>query len=44
MLKGKILIGMSALIGAGLSLSGCATEEYVNKHIAAVNQLSLIHI
>jgi len=38
MLKGKILIGMSALIGAGLSLSGCATEEYVNKHIAAVNQ------
>jgi len=38
MQKGKILIGMTALTGAGLSLSGCATEEYVNKHIAAVNQ------
>lgn len=27
-----------ALAGAGLSLSGCATEDYVDKHIALVNQ------
>ena len=38
MQKGKILIGMTALTGAGLSLSGCATEEYVDKHIAVVSQ------
>jgi outer membrane murein-binding lipoprotein Lpp len=27
-----------ALGGSGLSLSGCATEDYVDKHIAIVNQ------
>lgn len=27
-----------ALAGSGLSLSGCATEEYVDQHIATVNQ------
>src|SRR5205085_465224 len=27
-----------ALGGAGFSLSGCATEDYVDKHIAVVNQ------
>jgi outer membrane murein-binding lipoprotein Lpp len=27
-----------ALAGAGLSLGGCATEDYVDKHIAVVNQ------
>ncbi len=34
----KTLILMTALSGAGLSLSGCATEDYVNQHIAIVNQ------
>ncbi len=29
---------MTALVSAGLSLSGCATEDYVDKHIAIVNQ------
>ena len=27
-----------ALAGAALSLGGCATEDYVDKHIAVVNQ------
>lgn len=27
-----------ALAGAGLSLSGCATEDYVDQHIATVSQ------
>lgn len=29
---------MAALASAGMSLSGCATEDYVDKHIAMVNQ------
>lgn len=34
----KILIPATALAASGLSLSGCATEDYVDKHIAIVNQ------
>ena len=34
--KTLAMIGVSVL--AGLSLSGCATEEYVDQHIATVNQ------
>jgi outer membrane murein-binding lipoprotein Lpp len=36
MQRAKLTIA-AALIGTGLSLSGCATEEYVDKHIAVVN-------
>ena len=38
MQMGKILILPTALAGACVSLGGCATEDYVNKHIALVNQ------
>ena len=38
MQKSKILISALSLAGSGLSLSGCATEDYVDKHIAVVNQ------
>jgi len=34
----RIAILTIALGGAGLSLSGCATEDYVDKHIAIVSQ------
>jgi|GraSoiStandDraft_46_1057282.scaffolds.fasta_scaffold1191408_2 outer membrane murein-binding lipoprotein Lpp len=34
----KIPVLIVALAGAGLSLGGCATEDYVDKHIAVVNQ------
>ena len=34
----KILVPATALAATGLSLSGCATEDYVDKHIAVVNQ------
>ena len=29
---------IAALLAAGLGLGGCATEDYVDKHIATVNQ------
>ena len=29
---------VAALLAAGLGLGGCATEDYVDKHIATVNQ------
>lgn len=38
MIKSKMPVIAAALVGAGLSLSGCATEDYVDKHIATVNQ------
>lgn len=34
----KIPVLATVLIAGGLSLSGCATEDYVNQHIATVNQ------
>ncbi|HEV8406723.1 MAG TPA: hypothetical protein VGQ34_02220 [Sphingomicrobium sp.] len=34
----KIFVSALALATAGISLSGCATEEYVDQHIATVNQ------
>jgi outer membrane murein-binding lipoprotein Lpp len=36
MQRAKLTIA-AALLGTGLSLSGCATEDYVDKHIAVVN-------
>jgi len=36
MLRAKLTVA-AALLGAGVSLSGCATEDYVDKHIAATN-------
>jgi outer membrane murein-binding lipoprotein Lpp len=38
MQKTRIPLLAIALAGAGLSLSGCATEDYVDKHIAVVSQ------
>ncbi|HLO21093.1 MAG TPA: Lpp/OprI family alanine-zipper lipoprotein [Sphingomicrobium sp.] len=35
---GRTLILTTALAGASLALGGCATEDYVDKHIALVNQ------
>jgi len=35
---GKAIISTTGLAVASLSLSGCATEDYVDKHIAVVNQ------
>lgn len=32
------LLATTAVIGVGASLSGCATEQYVNEQIATVNQ------
>lgn len=34
----KTLILTMGLAGASVSLGGCATEDYVNKHIAVVSQ------
>jgi len=34
---GKIVVATGMTIVAALSLSGCATEDYVDKHIAIVN-------
>ena len=35
---GGTKIAMAGLMSlAGLSLGGCATEDYVNKHVAVVN-------
>jgi len=34
---GKNIVIAAASIAGGLSLSGCATEDYVDKHIAVVN-------
>src|SRR3954470_2502933 len=38
MQRTRILMSTIALAGAGLSLGGCATEDYVDKHIAVVSQ------
>lgn len=38
MSKGRSIPLAVALVTSGLSLSGCATEDYVDKHIAVVNQ------
>jgi outer membrane murein-binding lipoprotein Lpp len=38
MQTGKVPVLAMALVSAGLSLSGCATEDYVNQHIAVVSQ------
>jgi outer membrane murein-binding lipoprotein Lpp len=35
---GKAIISTTGLAVASLSLGGCATEDYVDKHIAVVNQ------
>jgi murein lipoprotein len=38
MQRSRILMLAIPLVTGGLSLSGCATEDYVNTHIAVVNQ------
>ena len=36
-LLGKSIASAGVIIASGLSLSACATEDYVDKHIATVN-------
>ena len=36
-LLGKSIASAGLIIASGLSLSACATEDYVDKHIATVN-------
>jgi len=35
---GKAIISTTGLAVASISMGGCATEDYVDKHIAVVNQ------